>query len=204
MYYPKSQVTTNQYTNGGEFVIQSSNTPYTGYYYVTSKGEYYTGKTPNESPSYNLKKFNNSKPTNKISTPEDEFIPTQDYYIINDDYYNAKSLSSTRIPPENPKQTYPAPQTKDYNIGEFQRYFLKKSNESKFIEISQLDYEKYLNQSNGVQYELYIPTQISWVLTGDKNQVYQVNKTTVERTEREQSLYGFTQYFKDKFTQFYK
>ena len=40
MYYPKSQVKANLYTNGGEYVASDTNTPYKGYYYETSTGEY--------------------------------------------------------------------------------------------------------------------------------------------------------------------
>lgn len=43
MYYPKSQIKPNQYTNTGEFLIASSNTEYIGYYYSTSDGKFYSG-----------------------------------------------------------------------------------------------------------------------------------------------------------------
>ena len=47
MYYPKSQIKTNLYTNGDEFIRSDNRQPYTGYYYSTSKGESYSGKNPN-------------------------------------------------------------------------------------------------------------------------------------------------------------
>jgi hypothetical protein len=53
-------------------------------------------------------------------------------------------------------------------------------------------------------FELYTPIQINWVLTGEEKQVYQTNQSIVARAEREQNLPGFTQYFRGKFTQFYK
>ena len=34
MYYPKSQIKTNLYTNGDKFALASTNETYTGYYYV--------------------------------------------------------------------------------------------------------------------------------------------------------------------------
>ncbi len=49
MYYPKSQIKTNLYTNGGEFIIESTGDDYVGYYWKTSKDEYFTGKTPQDS-----------------------------------------------------------------------------------------------------------------------------------------------------------
>ena len=54
MYYPLSQITSNLHTNGGEFVIKNTNTPYVGYYWKTSKGQYFTGKTPQDTPTEEL------------------------------------------------------------------------------------------------------------------------------------------------------
>ncbi len=65
MYYPKSQVKTNLYTNGGDFTTRNPITPYKGYYYETANGKYFSGKTPNESPTFELVKINpNESPTN--------------------------------------------------------------------------------------------------------------------------------------------
>ena len=50
MYFPKSQITTDLYTNGKEFIYINSNTEYIGFYFKTSNGKYYTGKNPNDSP----------------------------------------------------------------------------------------------------------------------------------------------------------
>ena len=43
MYYPKSEITANLYTNGGEFINTLTGKTYTGPYYATSDGKYYTG-----------------------------------------------------------------------------------------------------------------------------------------------------------------
>jgi hypothetical protein len=51
MYYPKSQIKTNLYTNGGEFSNSITNQPYQGYYYETSNGQLYTGKNPQDGPN---------------------------------------------------------------------------------------------------------------------------------------------------------
>ena len=48
-YYPSSQVKTNLYTNGGEFVTKLGNVSYTGFYWKTSSGKYFSGKTPQDS-----------------------------------------------------------------------------------------------------------------------------------------------------------
>jgi hypothetical protein len=205
MYLPKSQIKTNLYTNGGDFILKNSSSPYKGYYYKTSNGRYFSGKTPNESPSFELTKINpNESPTNLSDDLQIENIPTDNYYIIQNEYLNSTFLTFPQIPPSPPKQSYPVPTENDYKLGEFQRYFLKKGNEIKFLEISLEDYRKYINQDRNVIFELYTPIQINWVLTGEKEQVYKINQSIVAKAEQEQNLPGFTQYFRDKFTQFYK
>ncbi len=54
MYFPKSQITPNLYTNGNEFVIETSKVPYVGYYFKTSNGKYYTGKNTSDRPNEEL------------------------------------------------------------------------------------------------------------------------------------------------------
>jgi hypothetical protein len=197
MYYPKSQVKINLYTNGGEFIPSNSNSTYRGYYYVTSNGKYFSGKTPNESPSFELFKISS---VDSSTTPQSE----DNFYLVETRYYNSKNLPINQTPPSPPKQSYPIVTDNDYKLGEFQRYFVKKGNEIKFLEISLEDYRKYVSRDRDVMFELYTPIQINWILTGEEKQVYQVNQSIIARTEREQNLPGFTQYFRDRFTQFYK
>jgi hypothetical protein len=205
MYYPKSQVKTNLYTNGGDFILLNNSTPYKGYYYTTSNGRYFTGKTPNESPSFEIVKINQNEPTTNLPPSlQIEDIPLDNLYIIENGYANSTRLNFNQIPPSPPKQSYPVVTDNDYKLGEFQRYFVKKGNETKFLEISLEDYRKYISRDKDVMFELYTPIQINWILTGEEKQVYQVNQSIVARAEREQNLPGFTQYFRGKFTQFYK
>jgi len=200
MYYPKSQVKTNLYTNGGEYVEFNTNSPYKGYYYQTSNGEYFSGRTPSETPTFKLTKISLNE---SVATSSPDF--NQDnFYLIEGGYALSTRLTFNQTPPPLPKQTYPVLTENDYKLGEFQRYFLKKGNETKFLEISLEDYRKYINRDKDVMFELYTPIQINWILTGEKEQVYKVNQSIVARTEREQNLPGFTQYFRDRFTQFYK
>ena len=200
MYFPKSQVKTNLYTNGGEFTPKNTQTSYKGYYHKTSDGKYFSGRTPNESPTFELVKLNSLiNPPNLTGETS-----TINYYLLEREYTRATRLSFNQEAPSPPKQSYPIVTDNDYKLGEFQRYFLKKGNETKFLEISLEDYRKYVNQDKDVMFELYTPIQINWILTGEKEQVYRVNQSIVARTEREQNLPGFTQYFRDKFTQFYK
>ncbi len=51
-YYPLSQITSNLYTNGLEYAVDLKNpsNSYSGYYWKTSDGKYFTGKTPQDTP----------------------------------------------------------------------------------------------------------------------------------------------------------
>ena len=50
MYFPESQITPNQYTNGGEFQVKSTGQDYKGYYFITTTGQRYTGRNQNDNP----------------------------------------------------------------------------------------------------------------------------------------------------------
>ena len=52
-YFPKSQVTTNLYSNQ-EFVILETQELYTGFYWKNSSGQFFTGKTPQDLPTQEL------------------------------------------------------------------------------------------------------------------------------------------------------
>lgn len=53
-YYPKSQVKTSLYTNGGEYVLITTGANYKGYYYLISTGKKYVGKIPTNGPSIEI------------------------------------------------------------------------------------------------------------------------------------------------------
>ena len=87
MYFPLSQITPNLYTNGNEFIIQSTQQPYIGYYFKTSKGQFYTGRTPSDSP--NLLLIPSSQPINstiETQTTTSGFITL--LYDGNEEFYS--------------------------------------------------------------------------------------------------------------------
>jgi len=51
-YYPSSQIKTNIYSNGE--LITEFGELYTGYYWKNSKGEFFSGRTPQDTPSQQL------------------------------------------------------------------------------------------------------------------------------------------------------
>lgn len=44
MYYPKSEILAVNYTSGNELVVKKTNVPYSGYYYATNDGRFFSGK----------------------------------------------------------------------------------------------------------------------------------------------------------------
>jgi hypothetical protein len=47
IYYPKANITPNLFSNR-EYVLKGSNEPYTGYYFSTYDGKFYTGREPGD------------------------------------------------------------------------------------------------------------------------------------------------------------
>ena len=74
MYFPKSQIKTNLYTNGGEFTLLGNKSEYIGSYYSTSTGKFYAGKNPNSGQNTELVPFSspfNSDINDSIKIDED-------------------------------------------------------------------------------------------------------------------------------------
>jgi hypothetical protein len=194
MYYPKSQIKPNLYTNGGEYIVSSTKEGYIGYYYETSTGQKYTGKFPGDGQNLLLIQAifvtSKSETSNYPSPPTmiELFDPSQD-----------KILPSRTIPSSTP--TLPTEQ--DKQKGQFIRYFCKKTNENIYLEIDQDTYKQLISQDPKIAWDLYNPTQIIWIIKGDKTQTYTSNKGSVTVIEQQKSWYGFTQWFKDKFLQYY-
>ena len=103
-----------------------------------------------------------------------------------------------------PIYTPPQPTEEDYQNGEMQRYFLKKVNEISYLEVNSTTFTNYVKQSSTTNYSLYNAFSIPWVLTGKREEAYQINKNTVSRTEKMNSLRGFKSYLKNRFDQLFK
>jgi hypothetical protein len=190
-YYPKSQIKTNLHTNGNEFLVTATGAAYTGYYWKTSKGEYFSGKTPQDLPSQQLSPITNSPQTTSTTTT----------ITVPSIYSSILKQSQSKIILQN---SYPQPTQDDYNASEFVRYFCKKANELKYLEISKDNYFNLVNRNPQYDYALYIPFYVHWQLTGNKEQVYNVNKNEVQLTMQRQNLYQFDKFLKEDYLKFYK
>ena len=218
-YYPKSQIITNLYTDGGEFILSTTGENYIGDYYSTSNGVSYTGKNPKDGESIPILRpslfTSNENITSDASTPGSDIIvlstninPNVDigdnnYKLVED--YLKLPISSKQSKRKIPQNFYPQPTESDYQFKEFQRYFCKKNNELIYIEINAETYRKLSSNNSNIASEMYTPFQITWTISGEERKVFNINKRVVSTFERNnRSLYGFSAYFKNNFTQFFK
>jgi len=200
MYYPLSQITSNLYTNGGEYIIKDTNLSYSGPYWKTSSGKIYTGKTPQDTPTQELIPFNiEGGGTNNINSIDSYYNQYDDIVV---DYLNIVLPSTS--PPLPPTYSPNIPTQQDYQIGEYRRYFCKKTNELLYLEVNKDTYDKLIGQDPTILYQLYQPFNLSWQLTGDIEQVYKINKNITELATKNQKLPMLSMYLKMDFTKYYK
>ena len=213
MYYPQSQIKTNLYTNGDEYVLSTTKDNYKGYFYELSNGGIYTGKSPSNPPNILLIKLTSnsslvdespSTNPNQITLDDEHILPeeiqtnnrvaSKSYYTITNNTYN------TRFSPS-PNPTIPT--EKDYKFGEFQRYFAKKNNELRYLEIDKKTYTLLQNKGTEMAWDIYTPITVTWELSGNEEKTYNINKNIVSLAEQRNKWYGFTQWFRDNFLKYY-
>ena len=205
MYYPQSQITTDLYTNGDE-LIQPDGNYYTGYYYKTSDNRYFSGKNPNDTPNFELTLGDTE--SNLVEDAEagalGAIASDTSFYLYPIEYKNNVNLDIPSIAPNKPIQIVSLPTEEDYNVSEFQRYFLTNVSSIEYIEVDKKQYDDYLNQNLNTLFLIYSPFTLPWLITGDRNEVYNINKKTVERLSKNLRLRGFNQYFKNQYDQFFR
>jgi hypothetical protein len=174
MYVPKNKIKQYQTTFGREYFINTPNlvlTPeyegYIGSYYKLYDGTSYTGNYPGDGENKLLTPF---------TSPNTPNVPT--------------SLTTTNVPP-----LYPTP--KDYEVGVFTRYFIKKRNEFLFDELTK-------NQYNNVNITLYIKFPIQWQLVGNSDATYITNRNMVLLAEQKNKVPGLAAYLKEDYLKYYK
>lgn len=193
-YYPKSQIKTNLFTEGGQLEIVSSGEEYTGYYWQTSKNEYFTGRNPSDGVPI---------PLQIIAVPPPTKASLLTYTNSNTTYNRLKNIniSDTLNLPYYQK---PIPTEEDYQIGSFRRYFCKKINENLYIETIKDIYDKIVDKDKGYAYRLYQPFSLIWKITGNRKIVEQTNKQIIQLTENQQRIVGLEEYLKYNYIEFYR
>jgi hypothetical protein len=218
MYYPKSQITPNLYTNGGEFILSDSKSEYNGYYFKISTGKYFTGRNQDDRPNIELipvealsqDNINTPNPNvnvNVLSLDSTDFISNQ-YEVNTDDvfdYFNLKNINIYNPPKTNTPYYNPVlPTNQDYKNGEFRRLFCKKTNEIQYTEINAVVYNQLISKSPQILWQLYEPFNITWQLTGNAGDVARINYRTVESTSKKRKLPKLGDYLKSDYIKYYK
>ena len=196
MYYPKSQIQPNLYTNGGEFILSTTKEDYKGNYYKVSSGKLYSGKNPTDKPNILLTLLDLNSPEEFKQTFNPDLITTQD------------DLSNGSYPLNPPIRTIPLfnptlPTDQDKQNGQFNRYFCKKTNELKYLEIDKETHTKLQAKDLQIAWDLYEPASLLWVIKGTQENVFNTNKSSVFKIEQNQRWNGFSQYFKENYSKYY-
>ena len=216
MYYPQSQIKTNLYTNGGEFVVKSTDQNYVGSYWKTSSGQFFSKKNPQDIPYEELIESINQPPPpeNQISISilgvtntgslENSTTYNLDYNSVREyDLLRGIDVYQPQIR-KIPSYYHPQPTLNDYELGAFTRYFCKRTNQDIYIEINEETFNGLLTSNPEYLFSLYTPFQITWTLTGTSpEEVSKINLSVVSLIERESKFRGLVRYFKN-YSQFYK
>lgn len=185
-YYPKSQIKTDLFTNGKEFIRSDNDLPYVGSYWKTSNGGVFSGKTPDDKPTTRLLPI----PEPVEQTP---LNPTTEWTVN----YPSRIVKSK--PGQLPKQSMFNLTQSDLDLGQAFRYFTKKSNQKVYFEISEDTFQKLTNKSNEILFQLYTPITMIWRLEGNDDEVFKANFNTAKNIQNIQQLPGFVNSFKGKF-----
>jgi hypothetical protein len=157
-YYPSYATINNLITRGNEFFLNGL--PYSGKYYETIDGEFYSGPNPETGPSEKLIRINNYIGTPGLNNTQLPFKIKEQLAL------KTNILQPNRIQGK-PNSYFPQPTEEDYKKGYITRYFTKKENEKGYIiEISRDEYNDIVNGETDYDIRLYQVTTILWKLTG--------------------------------------
>lgn len=209
-YYPKSQIKTNQYSDGTLFVL-TSGVVYTGYYYQTSDGRYFSGKNPQDLPQVELTATTNQ---NTVGAPYQrnplfdsqftEYDTTSLYQTFGEYDSSVYPKYNTNFFRPTPKYMSPKPTPEEYKIGEFRRYFLKKTNQIQYIEVDKTTFNSIVKKEPTYDWTLYYPFFLSWQLTGNKDQVAKTNQNITLLAMKNQRLPNLDEYLQFNWTKYYQ
>jgi hypothetical protein len=204
IYYPKTQIKTNLFTNGDEFVNSQTKELYVGPYYETSLGEQFTGKNPQEANSVPLIPINETALNPTQTTAENDLVLDVRFTSPNYAYSVLTKQNPNKLQPIYPKFYFAHPTPQDYQNTQFDRYFYKSLNAEKYVEISKKDYTALLNKDEVFLYEAVLPILLPWQLTGTQEAVGRTNRNTTESIEKQLNIKGLGLYLNFDYTKFYK
>jgi len=220
-YIPLNRVQTNLFAFLNEFVYLASGADYSGDYHKLYTGKTYTGATPNTPFSEEI------IPKALFNSYQDEFLfegrtvqiaqqfqdpdvqvpykETAYFPQLIDEYVQLQGLR--------PEQTANAlkilaqsikPTEKDYQKGQFFRFFVKKRNEPVYTEIDRELFRLIKNRDPKIYSKYHLPFRLLWTLTGKKDDVFEANKNITYRAERELKLVFLPEFLQQNWLKFYR
>lgn len=160
LYYPASQIITNLYTSGKEYMTTDS-VEYVGFYHKYIDGAVMTGAVYDKIESKVLKTY-----VDTITQPE---------LVIYRDSIKKGSNSKTNVVYNvQPKFAYVTPTELDFQVGKFKRYFIKRRNFKRIDDIFEIDSDQFKlwrKIKSGIDETLYDAIEIDWKLTGPLNDI---------------------------------
>jgi hypothetical protein len=215
MYFPPSQIETDLYTDGSEYMLSTTNEPYIGNYWkIKRNGTLYTGNNPNSpnpiriiklkeleedpTPLFNPNPFIQQLQQSKVISPSINSMPEN----------IAKNLKIRVLPlPFTPTITEQSIKQKFIN-----RYFAKRNDNYQYLEISNDDFLNLSNKSNTIAWDLYDTVSLVWVISGDRNNIALANAQRVKnimepnspKNRAGKSWIGFDTLFNNNYLQFFQ
>ena len=213
-YIPKNRITTDLYTSGGEFVIRSTHEPYTGFYHRYYDGQIFTGKNPNDAFTQALTVITTDTTAEDSNEVQTAYFGQDPDPIINIETWNpgdVRAYNFARFKDPNfrkvqqgiPEYVY-TPTSDDYTLGEITRYFAKKSNELRYIEINSDTYNSLTTQDPDYAWQFYLAIKLPWQISGNKEEVGKVNRNMVLLTEQRNKIRGLQEFLRFDYLKFYK
>jgi len=198
MYFPKTKIIPDQYTDGNDLVYKDTNQSYQGYYHILANGGVFSGKNTTDGvPRELLYRQNAQEPVDgelEIYTPSPtSLFRLYDFETSKLYYDNLRLKKGIEYPPTSlrePQYVIPTP-----TYPSFIRYFVKRVNNTTYLEINKETYDTLVSKNNSYNWPAYLPFDLPWTTAGDSRQaIYTVNRNIVLLTEQRLKLYGFSQY----------
>lgn len=190
MYIPKFKQTTASHTNGEEYKLESSGEAYTGFYFETSKQEYFTGRSYARGVSKKLVLQNVQNLSTETPIP-------QRYDDLKQDSTSLQLTITLKLPLHKP--------TKNFQDIFIYRYFAKSKIDFSILEISNETYNLLLNKSTKYHYPTFDILSIQWYVSSPSTDLIRdgfLQEGSVTKNKRqifnaERKLPGISQYLTD-------
>jgi len=204
IYYPKTQIRTNLFTNGDEFINSVTKELYVGNYYETSLNQQFTGKNPQDPNSVPLIPIDETALNPTQTNAENDLVLDVRFTEPNYAYSIITKQNPNTPQPIYPKFYFAKPTQQDYQNTQFNRFFYKTLSGEKYVEISQNDYNSLINKEAKFLYQSVLAIILPWQLTGIQEEVFKINARTTQNVESQYGIKGLGLYLNFDYTKFYK